>query len=78
MALALDWPPARAASALSSLCDRGYLARLEVTMDFSGLPRYAVADPEHTWCDVAIPESFLGLAWPAAVSSRGTGGDLQS
>jgi len=43
VARAFDWPCGRAAAALSSLRELGYLTPLEYSMNFSGLPRYAVA-----------------------------------
>ena len=43
VARAFDWPYGRAAAALSSLRELGYLTPLEYSMNFSGLPRYAVA-----------------------------------
>ena len=43
VARAFDWPGDRAAAALSSLRELGYLTPLEYSMNFSGLPRYAVA-----------------------------------
>jgi len=42
VARAFDWPCGRAAAALSSLRELGYLTPLEDSMNFSGLPRYAV------------------------------------
>jgi len=42
VARAFDWPCGRAAAALCSLRELGYLTPLEDSMNFSGLPRYAV------------------------------------